>query len=70
VLIAISRHPDTAETAAQALIDFGRGGAAILESLRNEEDEEIVGLLLRSLNAIGGTRPSPASCPSSITRIR
>lgn len=55
VLLIHLAHPDTAETAAQALIDFGRAGVpAIVQALLNEEEDDIIGLLLRVLNVIGG----------------
>ena len=57
-------QPDTAETAAQALIDFGPGAvAAILDTLRNAEEDEVVALLLRVLNAIGGAESVPNILP-------
>src|SRR5207237_3506557 len=50
--------------AAQALIDFGRGAVgAILDSLRNAEEDEVVALLLRTLNVIGGTEAIPNILP-------
>ncbi|MEK6372914.1 MAG: HEAT repeat domain-containing protein [Acidobacteriota bacterium] len=64
VLMTYLDQPDTAETAAQALIDFGRGAVgAILESLRNAEEDEVVALLLRTLNAIGGNEAIPNILP-------
>jgi HEAT repeat protein len=64
VLMTYLEQPDTAETAAQALIDFGRGAVgAILESLRNAEEDEVVALLLRTLNAIGGNEAIPNILP-------
>src|SRR5947207_7408363 len=60
VLMLFLEQPDTAETAAQALIDFGRGAVrAILETLRNAEEDDVVALLLRRLDAIGCTDASP-----------
>ena len=45
------QHPDSAETAAQALIDFGPARCRpILETLRTAEEDEIIALLLRVLN--------------------
>ncbi len=62
VLIAQLEQPDSAEVAAQALIDFGRTGMpAILDALRNAEEDEVVALLLRVVNVIGG--------PESISSI-
>jgi HEAT repeat protein len=64
VLMQCLEHPDSAETAAQALIDFGRGAVgAILESLRNAEEDEVVALLLRTVNAIGGNEAIPNILP-------
>jgi HEAT repeat protein len=64
VLMTYLEQPDTAETAAQALIDFGRGAVGtILESLRNAEEDEVVALLLRTLNAIGGNEAIPNILP-------
>src|SRR5438270_5105128 len=54
VLLQYLEQPDTAEVAAQALIDFGPTAVpAILESLQNVEEDEIVALLIRVLNVIG-----------------
>jgi HEAT repeat protein len=54
VLLSYLEQPDTAEVAAQALIDFGPAAVhAILESLQNVEEDEIVALLIRVLNVIG-----------------
>ncbi len=54
VLLQFLEQPDTAEIAAQALIDFGPSAVpAILESLQNVEEDEIVALLIRVLNVIG-----------------
>ena len=64
VLMNFLEQPDTAETAAQALIDFGRGAVgAILHTLRNAEEDEVVALLLRTLNVIGGTEAIPNILP-------
>jgi len=64
VLMSYLEQPDTAETAAQALIDFGRGAvASILETLRNADEDEVVALLLRTLNVIGGTEAIPNILP-------
>ena len=54
VLLDYLEQPDTAEVAAQALIDFGPAAVhAILEALQNLEEDEIVALLIRVLNMIG-----------------
>jgi HEAT repeat protein len=61
VLLAHLSHPETAEVAAQALIDFGPDAVpAILQALLNEEEDEIIGLLLRVLNVIGGRDTIPS----------
>jgi len=55
VLMSYLEQPDTAEVAAQALIDFGTAAMpAILESLRAAEEDEVVALLLRVVNVVGG----------------
>jgi HEAT repeat protein len=54
VLLTHLEHPDTAELAAQALIDFGPAAVpAILEALQNADEDEVVALLIRVLNMIG-----------------
>jgi HEAT repeat protein len=64
VLMVFLEQPDTAETAAQALIDFGRGAVgSILATLRNTEEDEVVALLLRILNVIGGNEAIPNILP-------
>jgi len=61
VLLTHLSHPDTAEVSAQALIDFGEPAVpSILAALANEEEDEIVGLLLRVLNVIGGRETIPS----------
>jgi HEAT repeat protein len=61
VLLSYLAHPDTAEVAAQALIDFGPSAVqAILTALHNEEEDEIIGLLLRVVNMIGGRETIPS----------
>jgi HEAT repeat protein len=55
VLLTFLEQPDTAEVAAQALIDFGPGAViSILEALQNAEEDEVVALLLRVVDVIGG----------------
>ncbi|HUP44384.1 MAG TPA: HEAT repeat domain-containing protein [Thermoanaerobaculia bacterium] len=55
VLIDYLQQPDTAEVAAQGLIDFGGGAMpSILETLKSADEDEVVALLLRVTNAIGG----------------
>jgi HEAT repeat protein len=64
VLMQYLEQPDTAEVAAQALIDFGEGAvAAILDTLRNADEDEIIALLLRVLNVIGGPETIPHILP-------
>ncbi len=61
VLLANLTHPDTAEVAAQAFIDFGEAAVpSILEALLNEEEDETIALLLRVLNMIGGSETIPS----------
>jgi HEAT repeat protein len=64
VLMAFLEQPDTAEVAAQGLIDFGPGAMpAILDALRNAEEDEIVALLLRVINVVGGPEAIPSILP-------
>lgn len=64
VLLAHLPHPETAEVSAQALIDFGAGAMpAILENLLNAEEDEIIALLLRVVNVIGGRDAIPSILP-------
>jgi HEAT repeat protein len=64
VLMNFLEQPDTAEVAAQALIDFGQGAVpSILAALRNAEEDEIVALLLRVINVIGGSESIPSILP-------
>jgi HEAT repeat protein len=64
VLMNFLEQPDTAEVAAQALIDFGQGAVpSILTALRNAEEDEIVALLLRVINVIGGAESIPSILP-------
>ncbi|HEV2721622.1 MAG TPA: HEAT repeat domain-containing protein [Thermoanaerobaculia bacterium] len=64
VLMNYLEQPDTAEVAAQALIDFGKGAVpSILAALRNAEEDEIVALLLRIINVIGGAESIPSILP-------
>ncbi len=58
------QQPDTAETAAQALIDFGPAAVgAILTTLRATDEDESVSLLLGVLNAVGGSELMPSVLP-------
>ncbi|HYO79539.1 MAG TPA: HEAT repeat domain-containing protein [Thermoanaerobaculia bacterium] len=64
VLIANLGQPDTSEVAAQALIDFGAPAVpSILSALQNEEEDEIIALLLRVANVIGGREIIPSILP-------
>ena len=64
VLIQYLEQPDTSDVAAQALIDFGAPAMpAILEALDRVEEDEIVALLLRVINAIGGRDSIPSILP-------
>ncbi|HEX9983185.1 MAG TPA: HEAT repeat domain-containing protein [Thermoanaerobaculia bacterium] len=61
VLLAHLELPDTAEVAAQALIDFGPSALPdILTTLRNADEDEIVALLLRVINVVGGPDAIPS----------
>jgi len=61
VLMNYLEQPETAEVAAQALIDFGKGAVpSILAALRNAEEDEIVALLLRVINVVGGAESIPS----------
>jgi len=61
VLLTHLAHPETSEVAAQALTDFGAGAVpSILGALQNEEEDEIVALLLRVVNMIGGREAIPS----------
>ncbi len=63
-LMECLEHPDSAETASQALVDFGPGAVpAILEALRTADEDEIIALLLRVLNVIGGSESGPNILP-------
>lgn len=58
------QHPDTAETAAQALTDFGPAAIpAVLEALQTADEEEVVALLLRVINTVGSAESVPAVVP-------
>jgi HEAT repeat protein len=64
ILMQYLEMPDTAEVAAQALIDFGTTAVpAILETLRNAEEDEVIALLLRVLNVVGGRETIPSILP-------
>jgi HEAT repeat protein len=64
VLMSFLEQPDTADVAAQALIDFGAAAVpSIRAALGNAEEDEIVALLLRVLNVIGGPDSIPSILP-------
>ncbi|HSP16174.1 MAG TPA: HEAT repeat domain-containing protein [Thermoanaerobaculia bacterium] len=64
VLLSYLEEPDSAEVAAQALIDFGPSAMpSILATLRNAEEDEIVALLLRVMNALGARESIPHIMP-------
>lgn len=61
VLMAHLDHPDTAEVAAQALIDFGPVATeAILVALQNEGEDDVLALLLRVVSVVGGRSAVPS----------
>ncbi|HEU4521507.1 MAG TPA: HEAT repeat domain-containing protein [Thermoanaerobaculia bacterium] len=61
VLLDYLQQPDTAEVAAQGLIDFGdEAMPAILSTLKVADEDEVVALLLRIVNAIGGRESIPS----------
>jgi HEAT repeat protein len=64
VLLSHLAAPETSEVAAQALIDFGAGAMpSILSALQNEEEDEVIALLLRVVNVIGGSEAIPSILP-------
>jgi HEAT repeat protein len=64
VLLNQLEQPDTAEVGAQALIDFGDGAVhSILGALQNAEEDEVIALLLRVINVIGGKETLPSIIP-------
>ena len=64
ILIGYLEHPDTAEVAAQAMIDFGAAAVgSIVAALGNAEEDEIVALLLRVVNVVGGREIIPSILP-------
>jgi HEAT repeat protein len=63
-LIEHLQQPDTAETAAQALVDFGPAAIpTVLDALQVAEEEEVVALLLRVINRVGSAESVPAVVP-------
>ena len=64
ILLNCLAQPDSSEVAAQALIDFGPAAVpAVLTALQNEEEDEIVALLLRVANVVGGRETIPSILP-------
>ena len=64
VLLSFLDQPETAEVAAQALIDFGPLAVPpILDALQNAQEDEVIALELRVINAIGSTASIGAVLP-------
>ena len=64
VLLSFLDQPETAEVAAQALIDFGSLAVPpILDALQNAQEDEVIALELRVINAIGSTASIGAVLP-------
>jgi HEAT repeat protein len=64
VLLSFLDQPETAEVAAQGLIDFGPLAIPpILDSLQNAQEDEVVALLLRVVNAVGSAESIGAVMP-------
>lgn len=60
VLLEYVEHPESAEVAAQCLIEFGRAATqGVLERLHSVDDDDTAGLLLRVVNMIGGAESIP-----------
>ncbi len=63
-LIEHLQQPDTAEIAAQSLIDFGPVAIpSVLDALQNAEEEEVIALLLRVIDMVGSAESVPAVVP-------
>jgi HEAT repeat protein len=63
-LLGSLEEPDGAEMAAEALIDFGpQSIPSVLQTLHNAEEDEIVSLLLRVLNAFRSAEAIPSIVP-------
>lgn len=61
VLLEFLQNPDVAEIAAQALADFGsQATSAVLDALRNTDDDDLVAMLLRIVHVISGREAVPA----------
>ncbi len=64
VLLEYLLEPDSAEVAAQGLIDFGPGAMrSVLQTLAVAEEDEIIALLLRVVNALGAREAIPNIIP-------
>ncbi|MGZ8830952.1 MAG: HEAT repeat domain-containing protein [Thermoanaerobaculia bacterium] len=64
VLLEYLQEPDSAEVAAQGLTDFGPAAMpAVLQTLVNADEDEIVALLLRVVNALGASEAVPNIIP-------
>ncbi|HEY8130818.1 MAG TPA: HEAT repeat domain-containing protein [Thermoanaerobaculia bacterium] len=64
VLLTFLDQPETAEVAAQALIDFGPLAIPpILDALQNAQEDEVIALLLRVINAVGSSESIGAVIP-------
>ena len=60
-LIEHLQESETAEIAAQSLIDFGPGAVpAVVEALQEEDDADVIALLLRVIKAVGSADAVPA----------
>lgn len=59
-ILGYLQQPDSADVAAQALIDFGPAAAPlVLEALRSADDDDATALLLRVVNVISGPEAVP-----------
>lgn len=64
VLLAYLEQPETAEIAAQSLIDFGPLAIPpVLDGLQNAQEDELLALLLRVVNAVGSAESIGAVIP-------
>jgi HEAT repeat protein len=64
VLLSYLDQPETAELAAQALIDFGPLSIPpILDALQNAQEDEVVALLLRVIDSVGSGESIAALIP-------
>src|SRR5207245_8269446 len=64
VLLSFLDQPEAAEVAAEALIDFGPLAIPpILDSLQNAQEDEVVALMLRVINAVGSAESIAAVLP-------